>query len=565
MSDGSTDGTKRAVDSLAAIPLWSGYSLRCEEQEWRGAAAARNKALHMAAAPIVLFLDDDVIAGPDLLAVHLACHAAAAGEREGVRVTGPGASGTVVLGHIETARRPEALHRQMNLWWLDHYSRLAQTQPGYAAFFTGNVSLPRRAAIEAGGFDESLDYSEDIEFGYRLAALGLGFRYEPRAMASTYNPKPASGLLRDLYRAGQGSVRIYRKFPEALPTLPLSAYGETNIRMRIVRGALLALAEMQGGAWLINQALSMWAASKRESKLDRQLFELARSYFFWRGVRAEVKDKREWSRLTSPGVAVLTYHSVEPLPKGAMQRYTVDPGRFAMQMRVLRLLRYRVVSLDSLVRTWSAGALPPPRCVAISFDDGYRDNMQHAWPILRRFGYRATLFFVSGLAGKTSIWDEGIEGEAKALLTWEELKTLDKQGFQVEAHSVSHADLAEVSREVAEVEIAESRRILEKKLGRPVRLFAYPYGHYNNHVEGQVARAGYRAAFSVKRGLNTLRTSRFALNRVTISGNDNLLMFALKVWAGDDPLRYLPGFRRIVDRKGKNKSNSMEEQKGTIG
>lgn len=561
MSDGSTDGTKRAVDSLASTPLWSGYSLRCEEQEWRGAAAARNKALHLAVAPIVLFLDDDVIAGPDLLMVHLACHAAAAGDREGT--AGPGAPGTVVLGHIETTKRQEALHRQMHLWWLDHYSRLAQTQPGYAAFFTGNVSLPRQAAIEAGGFDESLDYSEDIEFGYRLRALGLRFRYEPRAFASTYNPKPASGLLRDLYRAGQGSVRIYRKFPEALPTLPLSAYGETNIRMRVVRGVLLALAEKPGGARLVNRAFSMWAASIREGKLDRQLFELARSYFFWRGVRAEVKDKGEWSQLTSPGVAVLTYHSVEPAPKGAMQRYTVDPMRFALQMRVLRLLRYRVVSLSSLVRMWSEGELPPPRCVAISFDDGYRDNMQHAWPILRKFGYGATLFFVSGLAGKSSIWDEGIEGGAKALLTWAELITLDKQGFRVEAHSVSHADLAGVSREVAEVEIAESRRILEEKLKRPVQLFAYPYGHYNSQVEGQVARAGYRAAFSVKRGLNTLRTPRFALNRVTISGDDNILMFALKVWAGDDPLRYLPGFRRIVDRKSKGKRT--EARIGAIG
>jgi peptidoglycan/xylan/chitin deacetylase (PgdA/CDA1 family) len=134
-------------------------------------------------------------------------------------------------------------------------------------------------------------------------------------------------------------------------------------------------------------------------------------------------------------------------------------------------------------------------------------------------------------------------------MDWDEARLLDGQGFRVESHGVTHADLREVPAEQARQELAESRRHLEAHLGRPAELFAYPYGHYNAEAMQEVERAGYRAAFSVDPGLNTMRTERFAMRRVVISGDDSLVMFALKVWLGYDPLRYLPVFGRLADRK----------------
>jgi glycosyltransferase involved in cell wall biosynthesis len=283
VSDGSTDSTKAAVERLASGAEWSGRRLVCVEQDWKGAAAARNTALQMAAGDIVLFLDDDVVADPNLVTAHLNSHKAG-------RTAGD-ARGLVVLGDILPDERPEAMHRQMRLWWLDHYRRLAAGKPTFAAFFTGNVSIEREAALTAGGFNESLDYGEDVEFGYRLSLLGLQFKYEPRAHASTMNVKSGAALLRDLHRSGQGSAHIDHKFPATLRDLPLSAYGETNLRMLLSRGLLLNLSRNRLIERTIDKAFTVWAESKMPTRLDRQMFELARIYYFWTGVREEVESR----------------------------------------------------------------------------------------------------------------------------------------------------------------------------------------------------------------------------------------------------------------------------------
>lgn len=521
VADGPTDDTVAVMATLAATPAWAGR-LQCLEQPWSGAAAARNTGLQAARGGIVLFLDDDVRAAPELVVAHLAHHAAHP-------------AGVVVLGRIVPEGGCGALAHALAAWWADHYRRLVRQAPSFTAFFTGNVSVPRAAALAAGGLDPAIAYGEDIEFGYRLSRQGLPFVYAPDAAVRTRNPKSARAILRDFSRQGAGAVAIYRKLPGTLPALPLAAYGETNARMRLVRGALLALTAVPGLAWLIDAGFGAWAASPLR-RGERPLFELARSYYFWRGVRGAVDDDAEWARLASPGVPVLVYHRVA----AGGDRYAVAPRRFARQMALLRRLGYRVVPLDTLVATWEAGQLPAPRTVALTFDDGYRDNLTQAWPVLGRFGYPATLFFVTGQAGGCNAWDQGTGRARVPLLTWEQVQRLDRAGFRAAPHTVTHPDLACLDPAAAAFELAESRRQLETQLGRPATLFAYPYGHHNPAVDAAVAAAGYRAAFSVRPGLNTLYTDRLDRRRVEIHRDDSLLQFALKVWAGDDLLRYLP-------------------------
>jgi peptidoglycan/xylan/chitin deacetylase (PgdA/CDA1 family)/glycosyltransferase involved in cell wall biosynthesis len=526
-SDGSTDGTVQAVSNLAHSPQWSDRSLICVEQAWRGAAAARNTALRTARGDLVLFLDDDIITHPNLVAAHLAHHAGAESQSR------------VVLGQIIPETRPEALHRQIRRWWRDHYARLSARAPSYTAFFTGNVSLPRSSALAVGGLSEDLDYGEDVEFGYRLGLAGLSFVYAPEAIGWARNPKPAAGLLRDFFRSGRGSVLIYRKHPQTLPGLPLSAFGETNLRMRLARAALLSMARSRTAERAIDAAFSLWAGSRLNGKLSRSMFELARSYYFWRGVRAEVSSANEWARLTTPGVPVLMYHSISPRGTRGRERFRVRKDRFARQMKLLRLLKYHAQPLEYLADEWRNGRLPPPRSIAITFDDGYCDNLTEASPVLRKHGYPATLFFVTGLAGCEATWDSGIPRGSEPLLTWEEVAELAQKGFRVEPHGVNHVDLTAISSEAAHFELRESRRQLVVRLGQTPKFFAYPYGHSNEMIREQVMQVGYQAAFSAKPGLNTLRTDRFAYRRVEIEGTDSLVVFAVKVWAGDNPFRYL--------------------------
>ena len=524
IDDGGTDGIADAVAALADAVGWSDHDLTCIRQPWQGAAAARNAGLRNAQGRVVLFLDDDVEARPHLIASHLRQHA-----------HGPAA---VVIGRIEPAHRPEVMHRHIRAWWTRHYERLSGREPRYTDIYTGNVSVPREAAIAVGGFDESLAYAEDVEFGYRLAEAGLRIEYDASATVTTLNAKSAAGLLVDLHRSGQGSVRVHRKHPQSLAALALGGYGETNLRLRVVRGALLWGSRFPPVRSAIGRSMDMWASRTRSSPLDGRIFELVRAYTFWSGVRAEATDD-EWGRYSSAGVPVLCYHSVEPRPPTVAGRYVVASAALRRQLWVIRLLGFTVRPLEEIVDSWDRGIPPPPRSLAITFDDGYRDNLVHAWPVLRRRRYAATLFAVSGHVGDRSVWDQGVGMGPRRLMTAAELVKLDRGGFRVESHGVSHADLRTVSATVAVEELSASRRGLEAVLGRPVDLFAYPYGHDDPTTRQLAAEAGYRAAFATRWGLNTPATPRFGLRRIQVMGTDSLLVFAIKVWVGDNPFRHI--------------------------
>jgi peptidoglycan/xylan/chitin deacetylase (PgdA/CDA1 family) len=235
---------------------------------------------------------------------------------------------------------------------------------------------------------------------------------------------------------------------------------------------------------------------------------------------------------------------VRPGARAARDVYAVEPAQLARQLALLRRLGYRPIPLEALVAMWGAGALPPPRAVAITFDDGYRDNLTHAWPVLRRFGCPATVFVVTGRAGGVSLWDTRPGAGRRPLLTWDELRRLDGAGFRAGAHTHTHADLTRVAPADAEAELRLCREALAAQLGRSAPLFAYPYGHNTAETQAQVAAAGFQAAFSVRHGLNTLHTPRYDHRRIEIRGEDSLLRFAIKLWTGDDPVRYLPGWGR---------------------
>ena len=550
VADGCTDGTHSMVDELARTS-WQGRGLGVVDQPWHGAAVARNTGLGLAGGRVVLFLDDDVIADRDLIRQHLRHHVAEANPAGGAR------RGVVVIGKIEPVHRAEVIHRQLRGWWQEHYRRLSERPPTFADVYTGNVSVPGEVARDVGGFDVELDYAEDVEFGFRLAKAGSRITYAPHAVVRTTNLKPAAGLLTDLRRSGRGSVRVHRKHPDVLPLLPIGGYGETNLRLRVTRGSLLWASRLPLVSSAIRKTFDRWAARRATSPLDRRIFEVVRAYEFWSGVRSE-STKDEWSRYSSAGVPILMYHSVRRRRPSDAGPYVVGDRSFARQMSLLRLMGYAVRPLDEIVDDWARGKLPPPQTVAITFDDGYRDNLVDAWPILRRHRYPATLFAVSGLLGATSVWDEGVGKGPSALLTAAELVDLDRHGFRVQSHSVTHADLPAVDRGLAATEIVESRRQLEELVGRPVDLFAYPYGRDDQETQTLAATAGYRAAFATGWGLNTAATPRYSLRRIMIAGGDNLLVFGLKVWVGENPLRHLTRFgrrRRPRSTRGSERSH----------
>ena len=217
---------------------------------------------------------------------------------------------------------------------------------------------------------------------------------------------------------------------------------------------------------------------------------------------------------------VLMYHKVNPVPENPV---TVPPGLFDEQMALLRELGYFVVSLDAVVDHYVAGTPLPPRAVLITFDDGYRDNLEYALPVLERHGYPAVLFVPLAFVGEPMplpheehLLPQGIRNPT---LDWAELAELDRRGVRVESHGISHRPLAALEVDEAAREIVISKLRLEERLGRPVRAFAYVKGseaHFKPVHPSLLQQAGYDVGFTAVSGPNGPGGDRFRLRRYNV-------------------------------------------------
>jgi peptidoglycan/xylan/chitin deacetylase (PgdA/CDA1 family) len=225
------------------------------------------------------------------------------------------------------------------------------------------------------------------------------------------------------------------------------------------------------------------------------------------------------------------YHAVGARGEG-VARYRIPGARFARQMAWLYLRRYPVLPLEDLLRYRLEYRLPPARALVITFDDGYADNGAVAYPILRRYGFPATVFLVSRAVGGTNAWDKDGELVGRQLLSWAEIRALQEDGLSFGAHSQHHVPLTEVPSATVCAEVAGSRADLERELGRPVTTFAYPHGKHDTRTQEAVAEAGFLGACCSVAGLNDPAVSQFALRRSEVRGTDSLLGFALLPWLG---------------------------------
>ncbi len=179
-------------------------------------------------------------------------------------------------------------------------------------------------------------------------------------------------------------------------------------------------------------------------------------------------------------VDILMYHSISDAPGPT----SIAPRTFAAQMQALAESSLPVVSLDSLA---DRRADVPSRSVAITFDDGFVDFADTAWPILRDHGFAPIVFLASGRMGERENW-AGCHTPARPVMGWDRAKELAAEGVLFGAHSVTHPDLTALDPETLEHEVAGSGRDIEARLGSPVRHFAPPYGCSTPTVRHCIAR-----------------------------------------------------------------------------
>src|SRR5438876_9030014 len=214
------------------------------------------------------------------------------------------------------------------------------------------------------------------------------------------------------------------------------------------------------------------------------------------------------------------YHKVNDVPNNRM---SMPVSLFDEQMAQLRELGYRVVDLDAVIGHYRAGEPLPEGAVLITFDDGYRDNLVNAAPVLARHAYPAVQFVPIAYVGDSQPLPHerylSAHGVHNPTVDWVEIRELELYGVRVESHGISHKPLAELELDEAAREIAISKLKLEERLGRPVRAFSYVKGseaHYKQVHLSLVRQAGYDVAFTAVSGANTPSSDPLQLRRYNV-------------------------------------------------
>lgn len=218
-------------------------------------------------------------------------------------------------------------------------------------------------------------------------------------------------------------------------------------------------------------------------------------------------------------VPILMYHSFDASEKGKGLLF-VSPHHFEQQMAFLKKNGYQVIPLDELVDSLKAGKKFPHNAVVITIDDGYQSNYSYAYPILKKYGFPATIFLATSFMGTK-----------KTYLTWDEIKEMAPNGITFGAHTKNHVHLPSITdRNILWDEIAGSKEVIEKQLGSPVMFFAYPTGGCTEEVKELVRKAGFRAACVIHDGHHMVsRKDFYELDRVSIRDTDVGGKFAVKL------------------------------------
>jgi peptidoglycan/xylan/chitin deacetylase (PgdA/CDA1 family) len=167
--------------------------------------------------------------------------------------------------------------------------------------------------------------------------------------------------------------------------------------------------------------------------------------------------------------------------------------------------------------------------VLITFDDGYLDFLIYAWPLLKRYGFLATVFLVADEIGQSNRWDHN-PSEEVPLLGWKEIRDLRGEGVEFGSHSASHCSLTELLPEEVVREGVRSKAIIESGLGQPINAFAYPYGSVNPTVKHLIGGCGYVFGLSCRGDLSKFNdTCLLDLPRIEVTGSDSLKDFVAKL------------------------------------
>lgn len=248
--------------------------------------------------------------------------------------------------------------------------------------------------------------------------------------------------------------------------------------------------------------------------------------------RARIKAALDPSRrCENKGTRILMYHSVGGRPEDHRLAIRVPAENFERQLEEIAALGYKTFTISELVQ----GALEesPDKGIAITFDDGYKDNASTAAVKLKTMGFKATFFVTTSYIDRI-VEKRWADGAIREFMTWEDVVGLSGMGFEIGSHMVHHVDLTSLSDSQLRSEFEDSRDIISRHIGRPVTVFSYPRGKVDGRVIETARKCGYTAGCSSFFGWNTPSTNPYLLKRTEIDGYDIINNLTLKLYGYHD-------------------------------
>ena len=224
---------------------------------------------------------------------------------------------------------------------------------------------------------------------------------------------------------------------------------------------------------------------------------------------------------------VLAYHQISNAFSWSITRQTKNQFE-----RGIRFLCDEGYEAGPSSKIYDPGFRNNDKSVILTFDDGFEDFYLNALPVLKKYGFTACIFIITGYIGEKSNWDYNWGRFKKRHLSWEQISNLSQAGFEIGSHTVNHPDLTKIPRRYLHFELKASKVTLEDKLGREVSFLSYPFGRYNKLVRDETERVGYKGAFTLSRNLRRKSHDSFSIPRMGVYLLDSPLSLRIKLDKG---------------------------------
>jgi len=231
-------------------------------------------------------------------------------------------------------------------------------------------------------------------------------------------------------------------------------------------------------------------------------------------------------------IPILMYHSISD----DNFFLSVSKNKFLKQLSFLKNLGFETINFDNIKDSNKKNFI-------ITFDDGYKDNLINALPILKKFNFKATAFVVSNKLGKYNDWDiNHPKFKKKQLMNINDIKKWLLAGFKIGSHSSNHLNLSNLHIPDLKKEILYSKNFLEKNFEQKIDIFSYPYGKLNQSTYNMVKKHYKYALTTIRSRCDISSHDPVLLPRIPINSNTGLFKFAIKFLTSYEDLKYKNDF-----------------------